>query len=74
MPHHSSPAGTTTYLVTVRREQVAELAVNATSRQEARAVARARTGGGEALVWATIGEPLVVGAEPIAETTEAVTR
>lgn len=71
MHDNVSSGRTTTYIVGVRREQVSEVLVEvdgpASPEAKARAeqAARERIGAGEALAWASVGEPFVFDAQAV---------
>lgn len=73
MQSNSNGNGQSTYLISVRREQTAELAVDADGPDEAMAIASERIGAGELLVWATVeGIDLAATVAQVDEPAEAV--
>jgi hypothetical protein len=71
VPDESSPTEVTIYVVEFWREQLGTVTVEVAgppsdeATAEAESVARERMDAREAVAWATVGEPLVVGAGPM---------
>lgn len=71
MQDEISGGGSTTYVVTVHREQAGDVTVvvdgppDALGRTEARNEALRRVGGGEAVAWGAVGDPWTTNVAPV---------